>query len=44
MKKRFFLMILAILLLTGCAPLQQQKSEKTQVVATIFRCMTLHGK
>lgn len=36
MKKRFFLMILAILLLTGCAPLQQQKSEKTQVVATIF--------
>ena len=36
MKKRFFLMILAILLLTGCTPLQQQKSEKTQVVATIF--------
>lgn len=36
MKKRFFLMILAILLLTGCTPLQQQNSEKTQVVATIF--------
>ena len=36
MKKRFFLMVLAILLLTGCMPLQQQKSEKTQVVATIF--------
>lgn len=36
MKKRFILMILVILLLAGCAPLQQQKSPKMQVVATIF--------
>lgn len=36
MKKSFVLMILAIFLLTGCAPLQKQASEKMQVVATIF--------
>lgn len=36
MKKRSILVILVILLLAGCAPLQQQKSKKVQVVATIF--------
>mgnify|MGYP004476281575 FL=1 len=35
MKKRIFLIFLIILLLTGCAPLQQQ-TDKTKVVATIF--------
>ena len=35
MKKQIFLMFLIILLLTGCAPLQQQ-TDKTKVVATIF--------
>ena len=35
MKKQIFLIFLIILLLTGCAPLQQQ-TDKTKVVATIF--------
>ena len=35
MKKRIFLIFLIILLLTGCAPLQQQ-TDKTKVAATIF--------
>ena len=35
MKKRFVLILLAILLLSGCGPLQE-KTEKIQIVATIF--------
>lgn len=36
MKKRLFLILLTIFLLTGCGPLQPQQKEKTQIVATIF--------
>lgn len=36
MKKRFAVILLIVFLLTGCAPLQQQTTEKVQVVATIF--------
>ncbi len=35
MKKRFVLILLAILLLSGCGPLQE-KTEKKQIVETIF--------
>ena len=36
MKKRFAVILLIVFFLTGCAPLQQQTTEKVQVVATIF--------
>ena len=36
MKRRFITIILTVLLLTGCSPLQPELKEKTQVVATIF--------
>ena len=36
MKKSFAVILLIVFFLTGCAPLQQQTTEKVQVVATIF--------
>lgn len=36
MIKRIIVILSAILLLTGCAPLQQEKTDKLQIVATVF--------